>query len=643
MPRITHQRPSLASVLRHILAVAIFVLAAGCSGGGCTSGCSSCGGTTPLVNGFDPAHRVENAGSARITPAGIAFLQSNLGTVAKGLLGGTSPGGIIDFPVPMTSTPIAGITATVCANGANATANPKVCTAEIDVGNAKLTIVPTGPNDLHVTGTLPIRAQDIQVSFTCANVDVALNGDGSCPGGNYDAIPLNVDIAIHVDQSTSHTARYGYTQVTINQIVDETTLQGNLSNDLHICGNTGCNSLCCQILGSCICDLCTCAVAGITDWSPVKNAILSSLVPQLDSTLKATIESQLCQKATAEVPCPAGTTADGSMICRYNNDPAKGCASIILGSDGHVDLGGLLAQISPGTKGGLDFLFAAGGPDKNSTDPTMKLSWGDLDPVSAGATLGLFGGAEPNPLSKCVKLSTVALPTGIPIPDELLGKADTLPDWPTGMPGPHVEIALNERFANYALNGMYNSGLLCLGISSESIPLLNTGTLGILAPSAKQLGLQEEPQQVAIVIRPSSPPTVVFGNGTDLATDPLLRVGLKQVSLDFYVFSLDRFIRFMTATFDLDVPINLTVSKAGLTPVLMNIGVANGKVTNNQLLKEDPAKLADTLGALIGSLVGQQLSGSLKAIDLNSSLASLGLQLVIPDSVNGKGSPASAS
>lgn len=633
MPRIANQRPSPGSILRHTLAVLLFLIAAGCSGGGCGSGCSSCGGITPLANGFDVNSRIENAGSARVTPSGLKFLQSNLATLAKGLLGGTSQNGVILFPVPQTSTSIVGLTVDVCKNGPNPSSNPKVCEAEIDIGNSKLTITPAGPYDLHVTGTIPLRAQDIQVSLACADINIALNGDGSCPGGNYASVPVNVDIAIHVDQNMNHTARYGYTQLTINSIVDEAALKSQLSNDLHICGVPSCDALCC------ITHLCSCALAGIADWSPVKNAILNTLVPQLDSTLKSSIEDQLCQKATPQEPCPTGTTADGSMVCRYNNDPNKACATTLLGLDGHIDLGGLLASLSPGTKGGLDFLFAAGGPSKNTNDPTMKLSWGDLDPVNGGASLGLFGGAEPNPLSKCVKMSDLPVPTGIPIPDELLGAADTLPDWPAGTPGPHVEIALNERFTNYALNGVYNSGLLCIGISTESIPLLSSGTLGLLAPSSKDLGIQEETQQVAIVIRPANPPTVVFGNGTDIMTDPLLRVGLKAVSLDFYMFSLDRFIRFMTATFDLDVPVNLTVDKNGLTPVIQQIGVSNGVVTNSQLLSEKPDQLAAALGSLIGSLVGQQLAGSLKAINLNSSLASLGLELIIPDTVMGKGSP----
>ena len=98
-----------------------------------------------------------------------------------------------------------------------------------------------------------------------------------------------------------------------------------------------------------------------------------------------------------------------------------------------------------------------------------------------------------------------------------------MPNWPVNVPGPHFGLALSERFTNYAMNGIYNSGLLCLGLSTETVPLLNSGTIGLLAASSKDLTIQHETQQIGIVVRPSSPPKVVFGNGTDIATDPVLR------------------------------------------------------------------------------------------------------------------------
>ncbi len=149
-------------------------------------------------------------------------------------------------------------------------------------------------------------------------------------------------------------------------------------------------------------------------------------------------------------------------------------------------------QHLPGTTGGLDFLFAAGGLGKSDHHPNF--AWGDLDPgkitngVGDGVTLGMYGGAEPNPLSKCVKMSNLAMPTGIPIPPELF--ANTVSDWPAATPGPHLGLAISERFANYAMSGLYNSGLLCLRISTENVALLNSGTIGLLAASSKTLGLQ---------------------------------------------------------------------------------------------------------------------------------------------------------
>ena len=599
-----------AVLLRHAMAILAILIVAGCSGGGCGGGgCSSCGGVTPLPNGFDATHRIENAGSVRLTQSGLQFLQQNLGTLAKGLLGGAGANGVMTFDIPATSGGSFPATYSVCPGGPS---NGK-CQAEIDLGNANLTISTAAPHNLRLTGTLPIRLKDLPIEFALIGIPGSatgtLTGNGACPGSNqtFDNFPLDVDIEIFADQNAAHVARFGYSQVKINRIVNDNDAENNLSDHLKFCGSIGASIL-----------------------NLVKPLVLGQLYDGLVGSLATQINDQLCTKESATQPCPAGTTSNGGN-CVY---PDGSCASTVLGTDGHADLGGLLASVSPGTRGGLDFLFAAGGLGKNTA---TNQAWGDLQPVANGATIGMFGGAEPSPVSKCVKLSSMPLPTGIPIPADLF--ANSVQDWPAGTPGPHVGIALSERYANYAFNGMFNSGLLCIGISTENVPLLSSGTLGLLAPSAKDLGLQHEPQQVALVIRPGAPPQVSFGNGTNIDTDPVMRIAMPKAAIDFYFFSLDRFVRFMTATFDLDIPVNLTVGPDGLTPVINKIGVNNGKVTNNQLLREDPDALAASIGSLLGGLVGQQLGGSISAINLNDSLAGLGLTLNIPDTVDGKGSP----
>jgi len=597
------------------------LLVAGCGGGGC-SGCA-CAGVTPLAEGFKPAKRIENSGSVRITDSGITFLEQNLGALATKLLGGTAGnGGVLTFDIPNTTGSVIGIIDyKVCPNGANPNANPPTCQAEINVGGAKLKIDPTATHNLHIHGPLPIRLRDLPIDFKYLffipdSARGVLDGDGTCPGGaqNYANIDVNVDIEIAADQNAAH-SRQGYSKLKVALKIDE----NQLKNALHFCGGG--------------------FSAGVIN--ALKGVAFGQLVGPLLSTLTSQIDQQLCQKSNPLLnpTCPTGTN-DVNGVCRYGSDDKAECASIVLGTDGHVNLGGLLASVSPGTTGGLDFLFAAGGLGKSDHHPNA--AWGDLDPgtitngVGDGFTLGMYGGAEPNPLSKCVKMSDLALPTGIPIPPELF--ANTVPDWPAGTPGPHLGLAISERFANYAMNGLYNSGLLCIGITTENIAQIDSGVLSLLAQSLATLGIQKEKQQVAIVIRPASPPTVTFGNGTNVDSDPLLRIKLNKASFDFYMFSLDRFVRFMTATFDLDVPVNLMVTPAGLTPVLKKIFVTNGKVTNSSLIREKPEALADSLADLLASQVGQ-FTGGLKPIDLNASLASLGLTLVIPDSVDGKGSP----
>ncbi|MEP7123587.1 MAG: hypothetical protein ABJE95_21845 [Byssovorax sp.] len=611
----------MASWTRHLVAIVAVLLVAGCGGGGC-SGCA-CAGVTPLAEGFKPEKRIENAGSVRVTDTGITFLQQNLGTLAKGLLGGGANGGVLTFDIPNTSSSFGGvIDYNVCPKGANPNANPPTCQAEINIGAANLAIDPKASQNLRIHGPLPIRLRDLPIDFTYLgfindSATGVLDGDGTCPGGpeDYANIDIDVDIEIAADQNANH-SRVGYSKLKVTLKVDEAQIQ----NALHFCGGSFSSGLI----------------------NALKGVVFGQLIGPLLSTLTSQIDQQLCQKANPALnpTCPTGTN-DVAGVCRYGTKDTDECASIVLGTDGHINLGGLLASISPGTTGGLDFLFAAGGLGKSDHHPGF--AWGDLDPgtitngVGDGFTLGMYGGAEPNPLSKCVKLSDLALPTGIPIPDELFG--DTVKDWPAGTPGPHLGLAVSERFANYAMAGLYNSGLLCIGISTENVALLNSGTLGLLASSSKTLGLQGDAQQVAIVIRPSTAPTIAFGNGTSLDTDPLLRIKLNQAAFDFYIFSLDRYIRFMTATFDLDVPVNLTVTPAGLTPVLNKIGVTNGKVTNSSLLREHPETIAASLGDLIASQVGQLAGGGLKPINLNASLASLGLSLDIPDTVDGKGSP----
>ncbi|MBW2457180.1 MAG: WWE domain-containing protein, partial [Deltaproteobacteria bacterium] len=375
------------------------------------------------------------------------------------------------------------------------------------------------------------------------------------------------------------------------------------------------------------------------------NFLMGFLFNFLVGSFTGPLEDALCQQANPEIdpPCPDGAF-DVEGICRYGPLATDECAGSVLGIDGNIDLAGLLGGAGLGASGALDFLFAAGG---QSTRPDGSgHHYGDLNPIGQGATVAMMGAAEPTPVSACVPEFNAQVPGNIPIPDELL--ANTLSDWPSNLDGPHFGFALSERYLNYALAQLYNSGALCMGITADTlgdaVPLTTSLVglgLGLPEPrnSMEELGLQKRAAPLAIMLRPHSPPVIEIGEGTHPLTDPLLHLTLNEVSLDFYVWSLDRYIRVMTATMDLSVPINLDVSSEGLQPVIEEIGIANVTVDNAELLRQEPALIGTALQDLLGGLVGDFVGGALAPIDVNGLLSGLGLSLEIPPSGQGTPSP----
>ena len=612
------RRQRMYRVIRHLLLVVFFVLVAGCAGGGCSSGCS-CGGVTPLAEGFDQSRRVENAASLRLTDSGLSFLEQNVGTLA-GLLGGGATPGVLTFEIPPTSQDLVIATAAICPNGADPAADPPECVAEIDFSTAQLAMSTVDPHNITITGPLPLRIQKLPVRVTWLgifeeNIDIVLNALKTCPGAGqpFKDLALNVDLSLEIDSDPAH-SRYGYTRL---RVVDFSVPQQDILDGMDYCGG------------------------GLTPaiLSALESFMIGFIYDSLIGNVTGQIEDALCQQANPALnpACPSGSF-DVNGVCRYGNDPAAECVSVPLGIDGHIELGALLGAF--GSPGKFDMLLAAGG--HGVRDDGSGLHWGDLDPIAGGATLGMYGGTEPAPPSGCVTPVSAELPGDIPIPDEIL--ANTVPGWPAAMEGPHVGFAVSERFLNYSLAQMYNAGAFCLGITGEAlgdaVPLSSAllgPTLG--APSLTELGRQKQAAAIAILLQPSQPPTVEIGNGTDAASDPLLHLIWPQVGFDFYVWSLDRYIRAFTATMDLDVPVNLTVTPEGLQPVVEGLGLSGTTVKNGVLVREDTATIASGLEGLLGDLVGSMLGDALPPIDLAASLASLGLTLEIPPSTPGQGSP----
>lgn len=579
--------------MKHVFGILGVLTAAACSG---SSSCSSCG-MTPLPSGFPKTERIENAASARVTQDGFNFIQSHMGDLAGTLLSGqgTAQNGVITFEIPESTSSVLGMNVTVCPGGPDAASSK--CVAEIDIGHAQLTLTTGAPHEILAFGPVPIRLKNLPIDATITNTTAVLSGStNECDMNSmtFKDVGVSIDLSIEVERDQSHTSREGYSKL---RVVSMTINQDDIKAGMHFCG-------------------------GSLDWllNGVKGLLVGQLMGGLTGTLGDTVNQQLCLKAdpTKSPTCPDGST-DNNGTCMYGDGS---CVSIMLGLDGHMDLGSALSSFSPGTTGGLDLLFAVGGPGANAKDPT--LAWGDLYPVQNGATLGMLGGALPQPVSNCVTPVPLDLPQNIPIPAALMGNA--VPSW-QGATAPHVGFAISERFLNHALKGAYNSGVLCIGVSTEQVAQLSTGLFSLLVPSIKFLTYQKAAAPIAVVIRPQQPPTMTVGDQD--AGEPLLDVKLDQAMIDFYAWSSDRYIRIFTAQFDLEIPVNIESTPDGLLPSLSKIYVNNPKVTNSDLLKEKPDAIAAALADVIEGMAGQFL-GTLSPIDISSSLASMGLTLEIP-------------
>ncbi len=608
--------------LRPAFFVLLMVVVSACSGSGC-SGCAGCG-ITPLPDGFPQTSVIPNSASVRVTRPGLDFIGDNLGTVAGAALG--TSGGVVTFNVPSSSTTIASIfTANICQNPSSGQ-----CVADINVAGAQLhvdSIAPAnGPNKepaLQITGTVPVKIDDIPVDVSgICTVDIGV-GNGSSPNETYAPIPVTAILPI-VSETLAPRNGYSY--------IDTTNAQVTANISTNVVSITG------GICGS---------IANL-----LKSTIVSQITGPLQSTLQKQLQSQLCTKANAMTtpPCPTGTEADDGGTCVFSSMPNT-CLPTLLGLDGHMDLGSLLSKYSPGNPAAVDLVLAAAGaaqptPDCNANTIVDGGACETPSPAPTngytpnGLTLGMLGGMLPQPQSNCVPVATNSIPMGIPIPDELL--TDTITPWSQDA-GPDINLALSARFLTYAATSVYNSGMLCLGISTAQVAALSTGYVSVVVPSIKDLtfepGKKSKAASMAIVTRPQQPPTVSLGNGTDVNKDPLIKISMPSFAIDFYVWSLDRYVRAFTFTSDITVPVNLQTGKSatnpndGIIPVLGNLTTANATVTNSQLVWEQPTQLASALSSLLGGLVGQFLGKGFSPINLNSSFAKYGIALdFAPDS-----------
>ncbi|MBP9114056.1 MAG: hypothetical protein KBF88_14690, partial [Polyangiaceae bacterium] len=460
---------------------------------------------------------------------------------------------------------------------------------------------------------LPIRLKNLPIVVDIpgpfnpsTNVGLGVGGcQNDAPNVDYKAFPITIDLPIVAE---TRATRKGLSRVDIDNAVINPDIK---SSDVEACGS---NSVSTAV------------------YNFMKDRVFGSIRSGVVSQVKNALGGFMCEKPELGLnpPCPLGSGPNADKS-RCVTPASTACVPRVLGIESSYDLAAGLQSFAPNASP-LQLLMAAGGtldpapgrPDDNTPYPGHTPN---------GITLTLIGGAAAAPASKCIEPVKLTVPTGIPVLAELRG--DTPPNWSGA--APHLGIGISSRFIQYVFGSAYNSGVLCVGVTTEQLAQLRSGLISILLPSVGKLSIDNRDAPISVTTRPSAPPKITMGSGKDVNTDPLLRIELQKFSADFNVWSYDRFVRIFTFTADITIPLNLITKRdpktnpdGGLLPSIGKLVVANAKVANNEILLENADKISLSLSEILTSTVNQ-LAGSLKPIDVSSFLGSLGLSLTIPD------------
>ena len=186
----------------------------------------------------------------------------------------------------------------------------------------------------------------------------------------------------------------------------------------------------------------------------------------------------------------------------------------------------------------------------------------------------------------------------------LAGNAD-----PKGQPY-HFALSIGQPWIDQHMWAAYDSGALCLGVSSHTDEKLRL--LGANIPGLKRLtGSDSAP--IAVTLSPRSVPRVSIGDhlteidddGAAKLVEPLATFELPSLWVDFHTLVEDRWVRIFSVQADVTMPTGL-----GFTPddtfrlAVGDLRVENVRTENGEILGADLAALEASLPGVLGPLIG---------------------------------------
>jgi hypothetical protein len=462
----------------------------------------------------------------------------------------------------------------------NLTAGTKICCAmpapmcRIQITFVNVKLQPTAPSTIQLDADIQLKTLD--------NLPANIIG-GTCyisidtTRVNAPTMHVSAPIALPVDQTTD------LTQVTIDP--NAVTITGLDAGDIKT-DESGSTPFLCTGVGF------------------LTGLIAPLLESQVSSQLSGVVSGQTCMKCMTKDDCNAFASDCKSGQC------VDGMGNCIqeLGVESKIDVGAALASFAPGTQASMDIIAAAGG-------------WSVAD---TGLSLGMLGGGRGDPHSSCVPMTPAPSPAAIPPSTTFF--TNVLPD---GAVPYHLGIGVHKSELDSLGWGAFDGGALCLHIGTPQVALLSTKTVGLIIPSLADL-VHVADAPIYLSLRPLAAPTFTLDKGTFKADgsvdDPLMVVSMHDFGIDFFALVDERYIRVMTLTADLSLPVSLDTDDQGrLVPLLGDVTSAftNLRVTNSELLAESPDDLVKAFPTLLSVAVGN-LTSALKPIALP---AIMGLQI----------------
>jgi MYXO-CTERM domain-containing protein len=195
-------------------------------------------------------------------------------------------------------------------------------------------------------------------------------------------------------------------------------------------------------------------------------------------------------------------------------------------------------------------------------------------------------------------------PLDIPLADDIQNSEDA-----------HIVVGVSERMLDWGGYQIWEGGTLCIEAGTRLSPLLSSSLLSLVGiQSLRSLVFPQTDAAMAIGLRPQTPPDITIGAGTE--ADPIIQVDLEALEIDFYVWSTERYVRFMTFRGDLHIALSIDFTAGGeVVPVIQDISATNSTVFDSDLVAEDPAALANSVERAL-PLISRFAGGLIPAISL---------------------------